>query len=73
MMSPILALHLALLNLSDQARTGMDRRRELLARDREAGALTLEQVMITLGLLLAATAAVAVITLAIKNRTDQIT
>ncbi len=72
MMTPILALHLALMTLTDQAGTGLDRRRAQLRGDREAGALTLEQVLITLGLLLAATAAVAVITLAIKNRTDQI-
>jgi hypothetical protein len=39
---------------------------------RDEGSVTLEQVLWTLGLLLAATAAVAIVVLAITNRTGRI-
>jgi hypothetical protein len=41
-------------------------------RDSDEGSVTLEQVLWTLGLLLAAAAAVTVVTLAITNRTGKI-
>jgi ABC-type antimicrobial peptide transport system permease subunit len=72
-MNPLIALHLALLALSDRTRTGLsDRHRRLLKSDREAGLSTLEITIIALGLFLIAGIAVAVLTGATQNRLDQI-
>jgi hypothetical protein len=71
-MTPLVALHLALLTLTDRTRTGLaTRRREVLA-EREAGLSTLEITIIALGLFLLAGVVVAVLTGATQSRLDQI-
>jgi len=69
-MNPLVALHLALLTLTEHARTGLTIRRQQL--DREAGMSTLEITIIALGLFLIAGIAVAVLTGATQGRLDRI-
>jgi hypothetical protein len=71
-MNPLVALHLALLSLTDRARTGLSTRRQRLLEDRDAGLSTLEITIIALGLFLIAGVAVVVITGAAQTRLDQI-
>ena len=71
-MNPFVALHLALLTLTDTARKGVATRRRQLQEDREAGLSTLEITVIALGLFLIAGVAVVVLTTATQNRLDQI-
>lgn len=72
-MTPLAALHLALLTLHDRTCSGLaDRRRQLLEHDREAGLSTLEITIIALGLFLIAGIAVVVLTGATQSRLDQI-
>ena len=71
-MNPFVALHLALLTLTDTAHKGVANRRRQLQEDREAGLSTLEITVIALGLFLIAGVAVVVLTTATQNRLDQI-
>ncbi len=71
-MNPLVALHLALLTLTDRTRTGLSTRRQQMLQDREAGLSTLEITIIALGLFLIAGIAVAVLTGATQGRLDQI-
>ena len=72
-MNPLIALHVALLTLTDSARSGLTaRRRRLLEQDPEAGLTTLEITVIALGLFLIAGVAVAVLTGAVQTRLDKI-
>jgi hypothetical protein len=71
-MTPLVALHLALLTLTDRTRTGLATRRRQLLAESEAGLSTLEITIIALGLFLLAGVAVAVLTGATQSRLDQI-
>ena len=72
-MNPLVALHLALLALTDRTRTGVaTRRRQLREADPEAGLSTLEITIIALGLFLIAGVAVVVLSGATQSRLDQI-
>jgi ABC-type antimicrobial peptide transport system permease subunit len=71
-MNPLVALHLALLTLTDRTRTGLSTRHQQMLQDREAGLSTLEITVIALGLFLIAGIAVAVLTGATQGRLDQI-
>ncbi len=72
-MNPLIAVHVALLLLTDRTRTGLaDRRQQLLGRDREAGLGTLEITIIALGLFLIAGIAVVVLSGATQSRLDKI-
>lgn len=72
-MPVLLALQVALLTLTDGARTAAASRLELLRRqDREAGLSTLEIAIIALGLFLLAGVAVLALTTATNSRLDQI-
>ena len=71
-MTPIVALHRALLTLTDRTRTGLAVRRRHLLTEREAGLSTLEITIIALGLFLLAGVVVAVLTGATQSRLDQI-
>ncbi len=72
-MNPLIALHVALLTLTDRTRTGLaTRHRQMLEGDREAGLTTLEITIIGLGLFLIAGIAVVVLTNATQSRLDKI-
>ena len=72
-MNPLIALHVALLTLTDRTRTGLvTRHRQMLGGDREAGLTTLEITIIGLGLFLIAGIAVVVLTSATQSRLDKI-
>ena len=72
-MNPLVALHLALLTLTDRTRCGLaTRRQQLREQDREVGLSTLEIVVIALGLFLLAGVLVAAITAAVNSRISQI-
>ncbi len=72
-MTPLVALHLALLTLSDRTRTGLaTRRQQMLEEDRQAGLSTLEITILALGLFLIAGVAVVVLTGATQGRLDKI-
>ena len=71
-MNPFVALHLALLTLTDKARKGVATRCRQLRDDREAGLSTLEITIIALGLFLIAGIAVVVLTGATQGRLDKI-
>ena len=71
-MTPLVALHLTLLTLTDRTRTGLASRRRQLLAERDAGLSTLEITIITLGLFLIAGIAVAVLSGATQSRLDQI-
>lgn len=72
-MNPLIALHVALLTLTDRTRTGLvTRHRRMLEGDREAGLTTLEITIIGLGLFLIAGIAVVVLTNATQSRLDKI-
>ena len=60
-MTPLVALHLALLTLTDRTRTGLATRRRQVLAEREAGLSTLEITVIALGLFLLAGVVVAVL------------
>ena len=71
-MNPLIALHLALLTLTDRTRTGLaTRRQQRLNQDPEAGLSTLE-ITIALGLFLIAGIAVVVLTNATQGRLNKI-
>lgn len=69
-MNPLVALHVALLTLTDQARTGLAARRQ--QQDPQVGLSTLEITIIALGLFLIAGIAVAVLTGATQSRLNKI-
>lgn len=72
-MNPLVALHLALLTLTERTRTGLSaRRRQHLDSDPEAGLSTLEITILALGLFLIAGIAVVVLTGATQGRLNQI-
>ena len=71
-MTPLVALHLTLLNLPERTRTGRATRRRQLLAERDAGLSTLEITVIALGLFLLAGVVVAVLTGATQSRLDQI-
>jgi len=72
-MNSLIALHVALLTLTDRTGTRLaGRRRQLLEQDREAGLGTLEIAIIALGLFLIASIAVVVLTSATQTRLDKI-
>ena len=71
-MTPLVALHLMLLTLTDRTRTGLATRRRQLLAERDAGLSTLEITVIALGLFLLAGVVVAVLTGATQSRLDQI-
>ena len=69
-MSRLIALHVLLLTLTDQGRSGLQRR--LDGQDREAGLSTLEIAIIALGLFLLAGVAVLALTTATNSRLNRI-
>ena len=72
-MNPLIALHLALLTLTDRTCSGLaTRRQQLRGERRDAGLSTLEITIIALGLFLIAGIAVAVLTGATQSRLNQI-
>ncbi len=72
-MNPLIALHLALLTLTDRTRTGLaTRRQQRPNQDPEAGLSTLEITIIALGLFLIASIAVVVLTNATQGRLNKI-
>ena len=71
-MNALIALHIALLTLTDRARTGLTARRHQQQDDPEAGLSTLEITVIGLGLFLIAGVAVVVLTGATQSRLDKI-
>jgi len=72
-MNPLIALHLALLTLTDRTCTGLATgRQQRLNQDPEAGLSTLEITIIALGLFLLAGIAVVVLTNATQGRLDKI-
>jgi hypothetical protein len=71
-MTPLVALHVALLTLTDRTRTGLATRRRRLLAEPEAGLSTLEITIIALGLFLLAGIAVVVLTGATQSRLNQI-
>jgi hypothetical protein len=72
-MTPLVALHLALLTLTERTRTALDtRRQQRLDADPEAGLSTLEITILALGLFLIAGIAVVVLSAAAQSRLDKI-
>lgn len=72
-MNPLVALHVALLTLTDRTHAGLTtRRQQMLADGSEAGLSTLEITIIALGLFLIAGIAVAVLTGATQSRLNRI-
>jgi hypothetical protein len=72
-MNPLVALHLALLTLTERTRTGLATRlRQHLDSDREAGLSALELTVLALGFFLIAGIVVTVITGAVQSRLNQI-
>ncbi len=72
-MNPLIALHLALLTLTDRTRTRLATRcQQRLNQDPEAGLSTLEITIIALGLFLLAGIAVVVLTNATQGRLNKI-
>jgi len=72
-MTPLVALHLALLTLTERTRTALAaRRQQRLDADPEAGLSTLEITILALGLFLIAGIAVVVLSAAAQSRLDKI-
>jgi hypothetical protein len=71
-MSPLIAVHILVLSLNDQVRSGTRSRLARMREDSQAGLSTLEITIIALGLFLIAGVAVLALTNATNNRLDQI-
>jgi hypothetical protein len=71
-MSPLIAVHILVLSLTDQVRSGARSRLARMREDGQAGLSTLEITIIALGLFLLAGVAVLALTNATNNRLDQI-
>ena len=71
-MNALIALHIAVLTLTDRARTGLTARRRQWQSEPDAGLSTLEITVIGLGLFLIAGIAVVVLTGATQSRLDKI-
>jgi hypothetical protein len=71
-MSPLIAVHIRMLSLTDQLRSGTRSRLARMREDSQAGLSTLEITIIALGLFLIAGVAVLALTTATNNRLDQI-
>lgn len=72
-MTQLVALHIAVLTLTDRTRTHLStRRRQMTAPGSDAGLSTLEITIIALGLFLIAGIAVAVLTSATQTRLNKI-